>query len=183
MAKRYTELEDQFLRDYPDTPIKELADALGRSVESVRSRRLRIGVAKSRDQLYNVDANGNKVPDDMKYCPTCKRVLPLDCFYKAKKGTKGRYGTCKECCHEESKLKHAKQKNKIEETNNLKKELQEKIKDQIFVCPSCKQGRKGSEFGVYGTIKTGIKKASYCRQCEIERDAKRRLKVLKEKGY
>lgn len=183
MAKKYTKLEDQFLIDYKDAPIKELADALDRSELSIKSRRKRLGLTKTWEELYYLDKEGNKIPEDMKLCPRCEKVLPLDSFYKSKHGTKGRFGICRECAHKENILKHAKNKNKIDETTRLKKELSEKIKDEIFICPSCKEKRKGSEFGVYGTAAKGVKKASYCRKCEIERERQRKLKILKEKGY
>lgn len=183
MPKKYTELEDQFLKDYPDSPIKELAEALGRSISSIKSRRQKIGISKTKEELYHVDGEGNKVPEDKKYCPKCNKVLPLDDFYRSATGTKGRYYICKSCSREKAKIKFAKKKNGIQETTDKKKELQEKIKDEIFLCPYCKKEKKGSEFGVYGTVKKGIKRASYCRECEIKKDSERRLKVLKEKGY
>lgn len=43
-----------------------------------------------------------------KYCPNCKRTLPLDAFHKNKRLSTGRSTYCKECHNARSRVSKAK---------------------------------------------------------------------------
>ena len=172
--KRYTDIEDQFLLDYPDAPIKELAEALGRTTKSVIARRGRLGIPKNKPQL----------PEGMAKCSRCKQILPKSDFSKAKtkKNKIGCY--CKKCDAQRTRER------KLRALNNISKEKEEfanKIKDKLFVCPSCNKEKPGSDYFIIAQKENGkivkFRRAAYCKECNKEKTLKYNKETLINKGY
>ena len=73
MAKKWTDEEIQFLKfAYPnkDFTTKEIAEALNRSYESIRTRA----------KLLNINRYKENVPDGYKKCTKCENILPFSYF-------------------------------------------------------------------------------------------------------
>lgn len=163
MAKNYrlyTEEEDQFLRDYPDEKVSELAKMLDRSVLSVKSRRVRLGIKRT------------SVPEGMRKCTKCEKILPLENF------TVGQY-RCKECSRKKNKLA------KLNKLSKQKEDLIQEIKDKEYTCPLCKNVKKGSEFSIV-KIKNNnkqekyyYKRFTYCKECQRKKAQEAELKAIK----
>ena len=112
---RWTPEEDAFLtREYGKSSSKDIADALGRTAEAIRTRAIRLKL-KFRDVPDNV-------PQGFKYCTGCKQILPLDSFYNQNSSKDGKYHVCIKCAKEQGRKKREMQKEeniqrKIDETN------------------------------------------------------------------
>lgn len=144
-VRPFTEEEDQFLRDYPNEPIKDLANALNRSYQSITSRRSRLKISTK-----------ESVQEGYKKCSRCHKILPINKFYRNQ-------GWCKNC------TKEYKQQVTVLQSAKARKRFIDEIKDKMFTCSRCKKEKRGSEFSIQKkknkTNDYSYYRNGYCKKC------------------
>lgn len=171
--------EDDFLiRCYDgNANYKELSIELpGRTVIAVRAR---INKLKQLGKIDYIKDRNSDIPEDMRKCNTCNRIMPLDEFYVVTK--KYAVHECKDCCNNRKRLVTAKERedkavyNKDRERINA---IIEEKKSKSWICPDCKEEKPGTEF--YYLKKNGTRMC-YCKTCDRKRKAEVELKRLKKR--
>lgn len=97
-------------------------------------------------------------------CPTCKRTLPIDSFYRNPEKKDGLFATCKDCCNARRK----KRKPRMEHKEGTKE------------CMKCKQTKPYEFFGTNKHKADGYH--YYCKAC-TRADREKYLKKNKEIDY
>lgn len=167
----WTEEMDNFLRNYPDLEIKELAEELEISETAVLRRRKLLGVKSTLKILREQVKEGEAL------CTACMEILPLDAFFRNKSNNNKSSSYCKECSNIKTKAA-------IVKRDREKKEAAlkiEKYKNASYKCCACKEVKSGEDF-YYNSV-NGTRDRR-CKICKTELSKQNEIKRIKEgKGW
>ena len=174
MARKWTDEEIQFLKfAYPnrDFTTKEIAEALNRSYESIRTRA----------KLLNINRYKENVPDGYKKCTKCENILPFSYFTK-RGDNKALYRSwCKHCRNKENReyMKRIKYGENYTDAPNT--DVPNPNVPMSKKCRDCNEVKPISEF--YKNKNNKDKYENFCKKCSNIRKEKSMLKKLQERGW
>lgn len=179
IKKRWTTDEEEVLKKLykdPSKKAREIADILGRNVNSIHGRASILGLTK-------VTFNDIEIPEGTKICRKCQQIINLEKFYK-NSSKKGGYETyCIECSKElKNKQLLNKALKKVEKDEQDKKDFINENINKQFRCTACNEELNINDFSIFKK-NNKYTRNNICKKCASKKAIEIHYDRLKKLGH
>lgn len=157
----------------------EIGEVIGASYNRVRNIRRKFGFVKEKKR---------NDPEGTKYCPKCKKVLPVSEYYmiNSKKKLNSYCKNCSKKKYTEERIarRAAAYEEKLKQSEaakeKVKKEYIDKHKNEKFFCKKCNEFKEAERVAII--VSNNLIPTRYCKDCKNRREQRRIINSMKING-